>query len=58
MKIDDVIAMLDACGLRLVQSDDRTVMLDRGDYLSLVHLANKGMRQVNTEAREQWGADW
>lgn len=57
MKLDDLLTLLETCGLKLIQADNSMVVVDRADYLSLLNMANKGMRQLNTEARERWGLE-
>lgn len=52
IKLAELLAMLEACGLKLISAGPDMVVVDRSDYKTLLNLANKGMRALNNEVAE------
>jgi len=49
LKPDDLFAMLDQLGLKLVSAGPDMRVIDEQDYRTLLNLANKGLRALNNE---------
>lgn len=48
---DELMGILDACGLRLMSAGPDMRVISVEDYMTLLNLANKGMRAINNEVR-------
>lgn len=52
LKLPELLTMLETCGLKLISAGDDLQVIDKKDYMTLLHLANKGMRVLNNEASD------